>query len=248
MNMFANHLCDGQTAITHRMAEMVHIPSDHLLGVWPSGVNLHRFASEGSKRCWPKSGETVRLIYIGALHFERNILGLCRAVEKANAKGMKFEFVIFGTGTAKNELEQFAAFTEGRIQIFPPVPHKNVPELLSNAHVGTLPFPDEEKFRVSSPIKLFEYMASGLPILATKIACHTDVIGNKEFVFWAGNAAVSGLEDALDELWMSRNQLETLSGLVSTEAVKWTWTQSGQKLSNALESLYRKNFEENTIS
>ena len=40
-------------------------------------------------------------------------------------------------------------------------PHDQIPEVLARAHVGVLPFPDEEKFRVSSPIKLFEYMAAG---------------------------------------------------------------------------------------
>ena len=39
-------------------------------------------------------------------------------------------------------------------------------------------------FGVSSPIKLFEYLAAGLPILATRIDCHTNVVGNADCAVW----------------------------------------------------------------
>ena len=38
MNNLANQLADGQTAITQRMADLLHIPHEKLWGTWPSGV------------------------------------------------------------------------------------------------------------------------------------------------------------------------------------------------------------------
>ena len=50
--------------------------------------------------------------------------------------------------------------------------------------LGRTTFPGEFDFPVSSPIKLFEYLAAGLPILATRIDCHTNVVGNADCAVW----------------------------------------------------------------
>ena len=51
--------------------------------------------------------------------------------------------------------------------------------MLAAADIGvtSLPSPDDVKYEASSPLKLFEYMAAGLPVLATSNRCHTDVVG-----------------------------------------------------------------------
>jgi glycosyltransferase involved in cell wall biosynthesis len=234
-NWLANHFVDGQTAITRRMAEVVHIPAHHLWGVWPSAVNVERFAPAQAVRRWPDEGEPVHIIYIGVLSYERNIIEFCQAVEQANAEGMTFRVSLIGSGTARHDLEELAARTAGRVQVVPPVPHSEVPGLLAQAHVGVLPFPDEEKFRVSSPIKLFEYMASGLAVLATRIVCHTDVVGNGDNVIWAEDASVEGLLAALRRTWQARAVLRDMGQRSAEAAQNHTWRESADKLKAALE-------------
>lgn len=230
-----NQWVDGRLAITHRMADAVNIPHDKLWGVWPSGVNQQLFVPALSARKWPRRGEPIQLVYVGVLNYERNLLTFCRAVERANAQGMNFKFSMIGNGTERADLEDFAAQTEGRISVLPPVQHTQVPEILGNAHVGVLAFPDEEKFRVSSPIKLFEYMAAGLPILATRISCHTDVIENGDYVFWAENSDEESLTDALALAWQNSDCLSEMGSRAASASVKWTWGESANKLKSALE-------------
>lgn len=235
MEHLANHWADGRLAITPHMAGAVGIPPAKLWGVWPSGVNLDRLAAAGVARRWPVPGEPIHLVYIGVLHYERNLLTFSRAVEQANAEGMHFGFSMVGDGTQRAELEQFAAQTAGRVRVIPPVPHDQVGSVLAAAHVGVLPFPDEEKFRVSSPIKLFEYMAAGLPILATRITCHTDVIGAGSYVIWAEQGDVAGLLDALRQVWAQRAALSQLGKQATGAARDWTWQASARKLKDSLE-------------
>jgi hypothetical protein len=78
-----------------------------------------------------------------------------------------------------------------RIQVLPQDPHDQGPEVLGKMQVGVIPFPDEPKFQISSPIKLFEYLGAGKPILATH-TCHTDVIGDGGIVFWVEKSDVLG--------------------------------------------------------
>jgi glycosyltransferase involved in cell wall biosynthesis len=235
MHRLANRWADGQTAITQRMAKILSIPSHQLWGTWPSGVNPVQFVPAQMARHWPLPGERIHLIYIGVLHYERNLMSLCRAVEKANSAGMAFVLSLVGDGAERSGLEKFARQTQGRVRVLPPVPHDQVPRLLGHAHVGVLPFPDEEKFRVSSPIKLFEYLAAGMPILVTRIVCHTDVVGKAEYAFWAEDATVEGLLAALRLIWHAGASLGKMGREAATAAHAWAWQESAAKLSNALQ-------------
>jgi glycosyltransferase involved in cell wall biosynthesis len=234
MQWLANRWADGQTAITGRMAAEVRIPPARLWGVWPSGVDLDLFGPAQLDRRWPIAGDPVHLIYTGLLNHERNLMPLCRAVEEANAGGMAFCLRLVGRGTQQQELQEFSAQTDGRIRVLPPIPHDQVPQLLAWAHVGVLPFPDEQRFRVSSPIKLFEYMAAGLPVLATRIDCHTDVLREGDHVFWAAGAGDEGLLEALHAIWLAKLLLEEKGQEAARGALEWTWRESANKLAAAL--------------
>jgi glycosyltransferase involved in cell wall biosynthesis len=235
MNGLANILADGQTTITQRMADLLHIPSGKLWGTWASGVNLAIFPSNGSNRRWPQPDEPVQLIYIGMLNYERNLMTFCRTTMEANRLGMNFSFVMYGDGSEKQELQEFADQSNGIIKVFGSIPHDQIPKILALAHVGVLPFPDEEKFRVSSPIKLFEYMGSGLPIFATRITCHTDVIGSGDYVFWAENSNLEGMLKALEKVWQARFALPTLGQKARIVAQDHTYIAVAKRLNNALQ-------------
>ena len=234
MNNLANKFADGQTAITQRMADLLLIPAEKLWGVWPSGVNAEEFSGALEKRRWPGQNDPINLIYIGTLHYERNLMTLCQAVLEANRQGMNFTLQLYGDGTEKEDLKAFARASNGRLAVYDTVPHPQVPEVLAGAHVGVLPFPDEDKYRVSSPIKLFEYMGAGLPILATEIVCHTDVIGTGEYVFWAKNANQDGLLAALQQTWQEKSALRTMGEKAQFAAPNWTYQASAMKLNQAL--------------
>jgi glycosyltransferase involved in cell wall biosynthesis len=227
---------DGHTVITALMADSVRIPPRKLWGVWPSGVDVNRFSSCSVRRRWPIGREPVRLGYIGALQYERNLMGLVRAVEKANSEGQSFQFRLVGNGAQRASLEEYARQSSGRIEVRSAIPYDEIPEFLSQVHVGVLPFPDEEKFQVCSPIKLFEYMAAGLPILATRIPCHTGVMQNGAYVFWAERSDEEGLTKALRSIWQRRNALNDLSAAAASGARSWTWRSSALKLKSALEN------------
>jgi len=237
VNYLTNHWADGQTAITKRMTDLVHIPQKQLWGIWPSGVNLEQFSPVQTMRKWPGEGEAIHLIYIGSLLHVRNLLLMCQAVEVANGKNMKFKFSLYGDGPARADLEAFAQQTAGRVNVFAPVPHDQIPEVLAQAHIGvtSLFSPDEELFKASSPIKLFEYMASGLPILATRMACHTDVIGRGKYVFWVERIDLPAFLATLNLIWDAKSCLSEMGFHAATASLEWTWIASAKKLKASLE-------------
>lgn len=235
MGALANQFADGQTTITRRMAEALRVPKKKLWGTWPSGVDVDVFSPAIESREWPQNTDPIQLVYIGTLAPGRDLMPLCHAVEKANQEGMCFELSLVGDGEDCENLAAFAAHTAGKVRLLGRLPHDQMSAILANMHIGALPFPDRQEFRVSSPIKLFEYMAAGMPIFATRISCHTDVIGDCSCVFWAENSTVESLTAALRDVWNDRQSLASRGILAAKLAQDYTWAASAKKLADALE-------------
>jgi glycosyltransferase involved in cell wall biosynthesis len=235
VHRLANSLADGQTAITRHMAEVVGIPDRQLLGLWPSGVKVEDFRRATSIRRWPESDEPLRLVYIGVLRPERNLLALCDGVRLARSAGAVVTLEFIGEGPLRPELERYAGESgPGAISVRHAVPHSLVPEALATGHVGVLPFRDETKIRVSSFIKLFEYMAAGLPILATRVVAHTDVLQDSECVFWAEDGSPEALASAIGTAYARKLELKGMSERIALAADAWSWQTSARQLSDAL--------------
>lgn len=232
----STRLLDGQTAITPRMAELVGIPPGQLWGIWPSGVNPEAFAIAHQRRDWPAADEAIHLTYVGIFLERRNLLPLCRAVKQANDEGMSFVFSLYGNGPFRPKLEAFAAQTAGTVRVQQPIPHDQVPEILAQTHVGvtSLPDVDDVKYEASSPIKMFEYMAAGLPMLATSNHCHTDVVGNGRYAFWAAETTDAAFLGALRQVWQQRDHLAALGREALAATPAWTWAAAARKLHTAL--------------
>lgn len=232
---FANRYADGITAISDHIVDSADINRSKLLGIWPSGVNVGDFEPCLIQRRWPAQDDTVHFIYTGTLHEDRNLMQFCQAVLLANEKGYPVQFSLVGGGPFESVLSDYAKRSGmGRIIVQPPVPYTKVPELLAGCHIGILPFPDDLKFRVSSPIKLFEYMASGIPVLATRIACHEAVI-KADYVFWAENAEPQGLYAAIENVFQRKSELKIMGDKARQASLDWTWEKSAKKLGQALD-------------
>lgn len=225
-----------QTCITPAMAEVAGIPPRKLMGIWPSGADPEEFEPAWRNRRPPGPGDPIRLMYIGALHRERNLKAAMDAVVMARERGMNVTLEIVGDGFQREELVEHARrLGNGAVKVSPPVPRERVPEVLSRGDVGILPFPDRQEFRVSSAIKLFEYMAAGMPIMASRIAAHTQVLNGGEFVFWIDGETPESIVSSIDEVHAARSAMADLGRKSLAYSVNWTWEVSAGRLSRALE-------------
>lgn len=226
---------DGRMVITPAMGEVLAIPVDKIWAVWPSGVKPEVFSSCSEERMYPQADEPIRLIYIGCMHVERNLMAMSKAIVQANTPQRDFQLVLVGDGNQFKELAAYAEKHPADILIHGPVAQQEIPGWLTGSHVGILPFPDEQKFRVSSPIKLFEYMAAGMPVLAAKIRCHTDVIeDDAQFIFWAYGSDEQALLASLDEIRDQKNRLAQMGAHSLDNIQHWSWEASAGKIDAGL--------------
>ena len=226
---------DGRMVITPAMAEVLGIPEEKLWATWSSGVVPELFVDCADIRQFPQEAEPIILIYIGCMHVERNLLTMSEAVVGANEQQQCFKLVLVGEGNDEVRLRDYAEQHPDSIQFHGSVPSTEIPAWLAKAHVGILPFPDEEKFRVSSPLKLFEYLAAGMPVMATHIRCHTDVMPEEaSYVFWAYGADSAALEQALTNIQKKKEHLAVIAKSTTKNIDQWTWRHSAEQISAGL--------------
>lgn len=228
----ASRWLDGFTMITPAMVEAVGVDPQKVWLIWPSGVTLEKFSPAASLRKFPGENEPIELLYIGCMHLERNLMPFCQAVVNANVEQMKFHFVMVGEGNQFDELREYALAHPESLTVLPAVPQNELVAFMAKAQVGVLPFPDELKFRVSSAIKLFEYLGAGLVIAATRISAHEYVIGDGQFVFWAEGSGSEHFRACLDSIWQQKLQLTAMSANALKASHLWTWEAAARKISD----------------
>jgi glycosyltransferase involved in cell wall biosynthesis len=104
--------------------------------------------------------------------------------------------VVGDAGEASALLEQVGAVLLG------PIPHRQLPAVLAEADIGLVPYARDASDHLS-PLKLFEYMAAGLAVVAADLPATRDLASDDEILLVPRSdpealaAAVAGL--AVDE-------------------------------------------------
>jgi glycosyltransferase involved in cell wall biosynthesis len=115
------------------------------------------------------------------------------------------------------------------------VPHEQVPRLLAEADIGLAPYsPDAPAY--FSPLKLFEYLAAGLAIVAADIPGVRDVTGSEAAVLIPpGDAPALAREVAA--LAADHAARERLGSAARALAAEHTWQRRGQRIIEAVREL-----------
>ena len=127
-----------------------------------------------------------QIIFSGAMYHHRGIDVLLESVSKVTKKIPDSKFVLLGDGPEMEELKKMVYGKEiSKNVIFKGwVDRNEIPKYLSQSSIGIGPLRNTEVTRHALPIKVLEYMASGLPILAIKDTLPEDVLKNDENGFF----------------------------------------------------------------
>jgi glycosyltransferase involved in cell wall biosynthesis len=116
------------------------------------------------------------ILYLGGLMAGRGIENLVAAIRLV---AVDAHLVLLGAGGQAPELVALAARLglSNRVHIADPVPQREVVAIASTADVGVSPIvPSFRSYRYSLPNKLFQYMAAGIPVVASDFPQVREVI------------------------------------------------------------------------
>ncbi len=153
------------------------------------GVNIEEYA-EISKYKHTPNKEEYMILYTGSLFSWKGVNTLVDSIEY-----LPKNFKLVCVGGSGKYLSDFKTYVNkvsysDRINVIAHVPKIELLKYIEDADVLVLPNSAEDKMSLyTSPIKLFEYMASHRPIVASNLSSITEILSNKNsFLFNPDNA------------------------------------------------------------
>lgn len=184
--------------------------SDHLLRNYPStngrvyvvpnGVNPRRFTPE-TVPARPAVRGIFTVGFCGNLKPWHGVPVLIKAFAALHRRCPNTRLLVVGEGPERASLEgEILANCLGTaVELTGRVSGDHVPGLLKCMDVATAPYPQMDNFYFS-PLKLFEYMASGVPVVASRIGQLDEVIEDGVSGILCSPGDANALADALAQL------------------------------------------------
>jgi len=139
---------------------------------YPNGIDMRRFSSAGGEeiRKRYRLEDSNVIIYVGTMEKERYLDVLIHAFSKVREKKENVKLLMVGDGRDKTNLEKLAndLRIRGDVIFTGQVYFDGVPNFIAAADIGVSPVPPLDFYKLSSPIKMFEYMAMGKPVVANE--------------------------------------------------------------------------------
>ena len=196
--------------------------------VIPNGVDLSLFkkSEERNQR---------KVVFTGAMYYHRGLDILLDSIPKIVKQLPDVKFVLVGSGTEMENLKQIVQEKkiEKNIEFKGWVDRKEIPKNIQDAVLGIGPLRLTEVTKGALPIKVLEYMASSLPIIAQKGTLPKDILEDKKNGFLIENS------DELTEkiiLLLNDEKMINSMGQKSFEMVeKFSWNDVVKNILNVVQ-------------
>lgn len=145
--------------------------------VVPNGVDVGSFTTAGSKaRVAPEDAFVIG--FVGTLRPWHGVEVLLDAFRDLSVDE-RYHLVIIGKGQLTKAVEGLSQELPGRVTQIGEIDHAEVPAYLRGLDVAVAPYPQLDRFYFS-PLKILEYMACGIPTVASRIGQVESLIHDKE--------------------------------------------------------------------
>jgi glycosyltransferase involved in cell wall biosynthesis len=235
-----------------RAADRVLVPSAELepyvmskgagaVSVVPNAADPERFRPEGGRVRARKDGPFV-VGFAGSLKPWHGIEYLVRAFKRLRRISEDYRLLIVGDGPLRTQLEgeirrngwRDAATLTGAVEI------DEVARLLTQMDAATAPYPPLRGFYFS-PLKVFEYMAAGVPIVASDIGQIGEILTHRRTALLHRAGAVDEIAARIDEL---RRKPVLAAGLAREARAllcrRYTWRRNADRVLSSIASARRK--------
>jgi len=209
----------------------------------PNGVDTDRFRPGiGGAEVRNELGigaEEVVAGFVGTFGPWHGVVQLAEAIKRVPSKA---RFLLVGSGSLHGEVERIlrAETESGRVIFTGTVAHERVPQLLDACDILVsphIPLADGSDF-FGSPTKVFEYMAMGKGIVASRLGQIGEVLEADETALLVEPGNVDELASAIKKLVESpdlRARLGTQARAVALQ--KYTWQHNARRVLEAYDSL-----------
>ena len=221
------------------------VPSSKILRTeWGADTDRFHPGATGHVPFTRREGQVVA-VFSGAFRAWHGAIHLVDAIRRLRARGRHDITAVFiGDGPELPRVRQAAAGLDG-ITLIGAVPHEHVPAILAAADIGVAPFDVAAHPSLAhefhwSPLKIFEYMASGLPIVAPRIERLASLVSDGKEGLLYDASDPDALASALERL-AGASQRQAMGAAARARAVaEFSWASHCAQLEAAIEDARRR--------
>lgn len=206
----------------------------HNILVAPDGVSLESFTNvidskENLRQELSIEQNKKIIMYVGHLYGWKGANILLEASKYLS------DYRVYFIGGLSKDIDEFSAQIKkldlSNVRLLGHKDYKDIPKYLKTADVLVLPNSGKEKVSkyYTSPMKLFEYMASGVPIVASKLPSIKEILDDSEAILVESDnveALVHGIKIALSNKELS----DKMSNKALQDVRQYTWKARANKI------------------
>ena len=245
----SKYIINGFTIITPELEEILRKKynlQNKKIGIWSSGVSITNFTkpagitdSIGALR----HSKSFTLMYHGAYSPTRGIENLIESIGNLE-NSLRKEVKLLLVGISPDKIRHLSRLCEkigvkGQVEFVHHVEYEEIPSYILSSSVGIIPLPPEnEWWRVSSPLKTLEYLAMGKPIIATNIPFHQRIFDKGKCGILLNTNNPKALANAIAYLFLNRVKLDEM-GKKGREIVEkyHTWDKKALEVEKFINSI-----------
>jgi glycosyltransferase involved in cell wall biosynthesis len=193
----------------------------------PAGVDINQFQN-GVK------SSPIKLCYHGKLDSNRGLMQLLSIHSRLVDSGVDVELYLHGNGDLTSKL---ASLKNEKIHVTETLNPDNLAQYLSGYDVGLLPMPDKRIWRLASPLKRGEYLASGMIALGINHTGHQIDNSGDWLVLFDENNFVQSCVDFIRNLDLAHLRQSQINAREYAEA-NLDWSHSVAILEDILSKQY----------
>lgn len=174
--------------------------TDRGVHLFPNSVDTELFRPSAEDDVAPEDGDPT-IIFTGTLKPWHGLPLLVEAFARLCESRPRSRLVIVGEGPERPRLmrQVLEKGVASRVEFTGSVPHDEVPSLLRRATIAVAPYPPMDNFYFS-PLKLAEYLASGLPVVSSRCGDLSGLLRHRRSALLVPPGDVQALSEALTEL------------------------------------------------
>lgn len=194
--------------------------ADHHVFYRPADAAMERSARDGEVLLAP------RLVYHGTVAHRFGIHVLVEAVAELRQRGLSPELRIHGKYDAdyRRVLERMISDLglSGSVFLGDYLSHEEIRDLLYGMDVGIVPYLSDSFMDLALSTKSFEYVAVGLPVVASRVASMTDLFSDRSLLYFTPGDALD-LASAVERLCRSPGDRTDMTRQADQEYSHLAW-------------------------
>jgi glycosyltransferase involved in cell wall biosynthesis len=239
---------DACVTVSNKLADYFQTQSvtKERMHVVSNGADLSKFnpnLSSAEVRAKYGLHNAIVIGFIGSFHYWHGVDNLIALIKAATANNASVKFLMVGDGGAmKSQLQKFVAENNlaQRVVLTGHVAHDEVGKHVAAMDIVLAPYPALEFFYYS-PVKIFEYLACGKPVLSSRLGQIQEIISDGVNGFLSNPGDNADYSRKLARL-IDDAELRQRIGVEAYQTIarQHTWEHKARAWSEICESVLRK--------